>query len=227
MCSSRPTFPTAPLLGNVQHRENQVDETSEGERCSVVEEVCVDRASINDGTVGQVDVLVAARKGVTVGRVEGKVAFITGAARGQGRSHAVRLAQEGANIVAIDVLDEIPGAPYPPATKEDLAETVRQVEALGRRIVATRADVRDFDQVKAALDDGVTQLGHLEIVCANAGITTALVPAEEFDEDTVLHATTTILTRCSSTSFSVIWREKPRTSSSERGPYGYRPVSPM
>ncbi|MFB2598245.1 mycofactocin-coupled SDR family oxidoreductase [Herbiconiux sp. P17] len=105
-----------------------------------------------------------------MGRVEGKVAFITGAARGQGRSHAIRLAQEGADIIAIDICEAIPENPYDPATEEDLAETVRQVEALDRRIVASKADVRDFDQLKGALDAGVAQLGRLDIVSANAGI---------------------------------------------------------
>ena len=107
-----------------------------------------------------------------MGRLEGKVAFITGAARGQGRSHALRLAQEGADIIAVDICEEIPsiGRYYPGATEEDLAETVRQVEALDRRIVATKADVRDYDALKSALDDGVVQLGHVDIVSANAGV---------------------------------------------------------
>ncbi|MCU1558066.1 MAG: NAD(P)-dependent oxidoreductase [Microbacteriaceae bacterium] len=105
-----------------------------------------------------------------MGRVEGKVAFITGAARGQGRSHALRLAQEGADIIAIDICEALPENTYPPATEEDLAETVRQVEALDRRIVASKADVRDFAQLKKAVDDGVAQLGRLDIVSANAGI---------------------------------------------------------
>ena len=104
------------------------------------------------------------------GRVAGKVAFITGAARGQGRSHAIRLAQEGADIIAIDLAGQIGSVPYPMATPDDLAETVKEVEALDRRIVATQADVRDYAAVKAALDDGVAQLGHLDIVSANAGI---------------------------------------------------------
>jgi SDR family mycofactocin-dependent oxidoreductase len=104
------------------------------------------------------------------GRVEGKVAFITGAARGQGRSHAVRLAQEGADIIAIDLCDHIPNVLYPSATEADLAETVRQVEALDRRIIATKADVRDAAAVKAAVDEGVAKLGKLDIVVANAGI---------------------------------------------------------
>jgi (+)-trans-carveol dehydrogenase len=104
------------------------------------------------------------------GRVAGKVAFITGAARGQGRSHALRLAQEGADIIAVDICGQIGTVPYPMATEADLAETVREVEALDRRIVATQADVRDYGAVKAALDEGVAQLGRLDIVSANAGI---------------------------------------------------------
>jgi (+)-trans-carveol dehydrogenase len=104
------------------------------------------------------------------GRVEGKVAFITGAARGQGRSHALRLAQEGADIIAIDIAAQIGSVPYDLATPADLAETVRQVEALDRRIVATQADVRDYDALKKAVDDGVAQLGRLDIVSSNAGI---------------------------------------------------------
>src|SRR5580693_7615077 len=104
------------------------------------------------------------------GRVAGKVAFITGAARGQGRSHAIRLAQEGADIIAVDLAGQIGSVPYAMATPADLAETVKEVEALDRRIVATQADVRDFGALKTALDDGVAQLGHLDIVSANAGI---------------------------------------------------------
>src|SRR5690606_13505740 len=106
------------------------------------------------------------------GRVEGKVAFITGAARGQGRSHAIRLAEEGADIIAVDICEDIPSVSrfYQGATEEDLQETVRAVEALDRRIVATKADVRDFTALKDAVDEGVSQLGHVDIVSANAGI---------------------------------------------------------
>ena len=103
------------------------------------------------------------------GRVEGKVAFITGAARGQGRSHAVRLAQEGADIIAVDLCAQVGSVPYPMATPEDLADTVKEVEALDRRIVAARADVRDYAGLKQALDDGVAQLGRLDIVCSKRG----------------------------------------------------------
>ena len=107
-----------------------------------------------------------------MGRVEGKVAFITGAARGQGRSHALRLAQEGADIIAVDIAEEIESVKriYPGASAADLAETVKEVEALDRRIVARKADVRDYDALKAAFDEGVAELGRVDIVSANAGI---------------------------------------------------------
>jgi (+)-trans-carveol dehydrogenase len=103
-------------------------------------------------------------------RLEGKVAFVTGAARGQGRSHAVRLAAEGADIIAVDIASQIDTVPYDMATPDDLAATVEAVEGLDRRIVATQTDVRDYDALKAALDDGVARLGRLDIVSANAGI---------------------------------------------------------
>ena len=106
------------------------------------------------------------------GKLEGKVAFITGAARGQGRSHAIRLAEEGADIIAVDIGRDYETVSYPMATAGDLAETVRAVEALDRRIVAAQADVRDLDGLRAAVDDGVTQLGRLDIAVANAGIAT-------------------------------------------------------
>jgi SDR family mycofactocin-dependent oxidoreductase len=104
------------------------------------------------------------------GRLEGKVAFITGAARGQGRSHAVRLAEEGADIIAIDICAQIESNPYPLSTPEDLAETVQLVEKLDRRIVAHQADVRDREQLRQAVQAGVAELGHLDVVVANAGI---------------------------------------------------------
>ncbi len=104
------------------------------------------------------------------GRVEGKVAFITGAARGQGRSHAVRLAQEGADIIAIDICKPIDSVQIPLATPEDLAETADLVKGHNRRIVTAEVDVRDFDAMKAAVDSGVEQLGRLDIIVANAGI---------------------------------------------------------
>jgi SDR family mycofactocin-dependent oxidoreductase len=106
------------------------------------------------------------------GRVAGKVAFITGAARGQGRSHAIRLAEEGADIIAIDICADYATVGYGMATEADLAETVKAVEALDRRIIAAQADVRDAQALKGVMDAGVAELGKLDIVCANAGICT-------------------------------------------------------
>lgn len=105
-----------------------------------------------------------------MGRVEGKVAFVTGAARGQGRSHAVRLAEEGADIIAVDMCRSLPTVKYPLATPEDLRETAEQVEKLDRRIVTAEADVRDRAALAAALDQGVAELGRLDVVVAQAGI---------------------------------------------------------
>jgi (+)-trans-carveol dehydrogenase len=116
------------------------------------------------------------------GRVAGKVAFITGAARGQGRSHAIRLAEEGADIIAVDVCENVDTVPYPGATPGDLADTVKAVESLDRRIVAHQVDVRDYASLKAALDDGVAQLGRLDIVSANAGIFSSASAAELTEE---------------------------------------------
>jgi SDR family mycofactocin-dependent oxidoreductase len=104
------------------------------------------------------------------GRLEGKVVFITGVARGQGRSHAVRFAEEGADVIGIDICDQIDSVGYPLATKADLDETVRLVEALDRRIVVGQADVRDRESMKTVLDAGLAELGRLDFVIANAGI---------------------------------------------------------
>lgn len=105
------------------------------------------------------------------GPLTGKVAFITGAARGQGRAHAVRLASDGADVIAVDLCDQIASVPYPMATPDDMAATVKLVEDTGARIVAAHADVRDRDALKAALRAGVDELGgRLDIVIANAGI---------------------------------------------------------
>jgi (+)-trans-carveol dehydrogenase len=104
------------------------------------------------------------------GRVEGKIAFITGAARGQGRAHAVRLAQEGADIIAIDICKPIESVQVPLSTPEDLAETADLVKAENRRIFTAEVDVRDYDALKAAVDSGVEQLGRLDVIVANAGI---------------------------------------------------------
>ena len=105
-----------------------------------------------------------------MGKLDGRVAFITGAARGQGRAHAVALAAEGADIIAIDVLEYDGYSEVKGATWDDLNETVRQVEALDRRIIASKADVRKREQLQAAVDAGVAELGRLDIVVANAGI---------------------------------------------------------
>ncbi len=104
------------------------------------------------------------------GRLEGKVAFITGAARGQGRSHAIRLAEEGADIIAVDICRQIESNPYPLATRDDLADTERAVKELGRRISASQADVRERDELRDAVEAGINDLGHLDVVVANAGI---------------------------------------------------------
>lgn len=104
------------------------------------------------------------------GRVEGKVAVVTGAARGQGRSHAVRLAQEGADVIAIDLAAQVDSVPYPLASREDLEETGRLVKGLGRRVVVAEADVRNYQALRTAIDSGVAQLGRLDIVVVNAGI---------------------------------------------------------
>ncbi|WAC54163.1 mycofactocin-coupled SDR family oxidoreductase [Gordonia sp. SL306] len=105
------------------------------------------------------------------GRLEGKVAFISGAARGQGRSHAVRLASEGADIIAVDVCGPVTAdSAIAAATSADLAETVELVKGQNRRIVAAEVDVRDYEALKAAVDNGVEQLGRLDVVVANAGI---------------------------------------------------------
>lgn len=102
--------------------------------------------------------------------LEGRVAVITGAARGQGRAHAVRLAADGADIIALDICHDIDSMDYPNATPADLDETVRLVEALDRRIIASHTDVRDGAAVQSAIDGGVASLGRLDIVVANAGI---------------------------------------------------------
>src|ERR1700749_4583737 len=105
-----------------------------------------------------------------MGRMDGRVAFITGAGKGQGRSHAVRLAEEGADIVGVDICRQLDGVLYPMSTPEDLDETVNLVEKTGRRIVAERGDVRDFERLKAAVANGVAELGRVDFVLANAGI---------------------------------------------------------
>lgn len=107
-----------------------------------------------------------------MGRMSGKVAFITGAARGQGRSHAVRLAEEGADIIAVDICAQMESVKYPMGTREDLEETARAVKACGRQVVTAQADVRDQAALQEVLHEGVAALGGVDIVCANAGVST-------------------------------------------------------
>src|SRR5882757_6153160 len=108
-----------------------------------------------------------------MGKLTGKVALVTGAGRGQGRAHAVRLAEDGADIIAIDICAQIASVPYELATEEDLAETAKLVESLDRRVVTAKADVRSQESVDAAVQSGVAELGRLDIVVANAGIWSA------------------------------------------------------
>jgi SDR family mycofactocin-dependent oxidoreductase len=122
----------------------------------------------------------------TVGQLHGKVAFITGVARGQGRSHAIRLARDGASIIGVDICADIRANGYPMASRSELDETVALVEAEGGKMLGSVADVRDFCQVKSAVDAGVEQFGRLDIVLANAGIAPVafreLTIAEELDQ---------------------------------------------
>jgi (+)-trans-carveol dehydrogenase len=123
-----------------------------------------------------------------MGIVDGKVAFVTGAARGQGRSHAVRLAEEGADILAVDLCRNIASVPYDLATPDDLAETATLVQATGRKVVALEADVRDYASLERAVAEGTEELGELDIVVANAGIVsfaTVSEMSEQMWQDTI------------------------------------------
>jgi SDR family mycofactocin-dependent oxidoreductase len=130
-----------------------------------------------------------------MGRVQGKVAFITGAGRGQGRSHAVTLAEEGADIIATDICEDVKTLPYDLATEEDLAETARLVEKTGQRCFTRKVDVRDFDGLKTAADEGAAELGGIDIVIANAGIggfpavKTLDIPEENWQEQVDINLT--------------------------------------
>ncbi|GAA1650649.1 NAD-dependent oxidoreductase [Mycolicibacterium murale] len=108
---------------------------------------------------------------MTDGPLQGRVAFVTGAARGQGRTHAVRLAKDGADIVALDICAPVSATvPYPSATRDELAETVELVEAQGRKIIARIADVRDLAATKQLVDEAMAVFGRLDILIANAGV---------------------------------------------------------
>jgi len=121
-----------------------------------------------------------------MGQLDGRVAYITGAGRGQGRSHAVRLAAEGADIVAVDICGDIPEVPYPMASADDLAETAALVEKEGRRVIASEADVRDFQQLKAVADAAIAEFGRIDIVVANAGVAGMVT---NFDDEDLLART--------------------------------------
>src|SRR5690606_24418343 len=111
-----------------------------------------------------------ATEGDKMGLLDGKVVFITGGARGQGRAHAVTSAREGADVVIIDTVDQIGSVEYPMATQEDIDETVQQVEALDRRIVSTVGDVRRQEDLNRAVEQGIAELGKIDALIANAGI---------------------------------------------------------
>jgi SDR family mycofactocin-dependent oxidoreductase len=117
-----------------------------------------------------------------MGRMDGKVAFVTGAARGQGRSHAVRLAQEGADIIAVDICRQFEASPAPGSTPEDLDITAGMVKDAGSRVVTAEVDVRDYDALRAVVDSGVEQLGRLDVIVANAGIGTMAGKAHKISE---------------------------------------------
>jgi len=133
-----------------------------------------------------------------MGQMEGRVALITGAARGQGRAHALRLAQEGADIIATDICADIPEVKYPMGTRDELDETVRLVEKLGRRCVSYEADARDGARLREIVADGVAKLGRLDTVIANAGIN---LPFSVEDEDANESWDTVI-----SINFTTVWR---------------------
>lgn len=111
-----------------------------------------------------------------MGTLDGKVAFITGIARGQGRSHALLLAEEGADIIGIDICAQMDTVNYPMSTPDDLAETVKLVEERGARIIAREGDVRDFVGMQTIVDEAVEEFGRLDIVLANAGIMAHSLP---------------------------------------------------
>jgi SDR family mycofactocin-dependent oxidoreductase len=119
----------------------------------------------------------------SMGKLDGKVALISGVARGQGRSHAVRMAEEGADIIGFDLCSQVDTVSYPMSTPDDLQETVRLVEELDRRIVVAEADVRDSAATEEVVAQGVGEFGRLDIVCANAGIVSFTDLTYEMSDD--------------------------------------------
>jgi SDR family mycofactocin-dependent oxidoreductase len=148
-----------------------------------------------------------------MGFLEGKVAFISGVARGQGRSHALRLASLGADIVGIDICRDIPAMNYPNASAADLEQTVNDVKALGRRMVAVQADVRDGAAVKAAVDQGYAEFGRLDIVLSNAGIVRLGADPDDGEYGIWQDTLQTNLTG----GFHVVWATVPRLIEGGRG----------
>ncbi|WP_246243623.1 mycofactocin-coupled SDR family oxidoreductase [Amycolatopsis pithecellobii] len=128
-----------------------------------------------------------------MGRMEGKVAFVTGAGRGQGRAHAIRLAEEGADIVALDILENLEDMPYPMATEADRTETISAVEALGRRIIFEKADIRDLERLHEVAAQGIAEFGHIDVLVANAGAGTSAI-SYEMSEDTFTAVVDSFLT---------------------------------
>ncbi|HMQ35559.1 MAG TPA: SDR family NAD(P)-dependent oxidoreductase, partial [Chloroflexaceae bacterium] len=129
-----------------------------------------------------------------MGRLDGKVAVITGGARGQGRSHALTLAREGASIVVCDICEQLPTVGYPMATEADMDETVRMVEDLDRRCVAVRADVRSGEQMRAVAERAMSEFGRIDILCGNAGISSSYgnaweITDEQWDETIAVNLT--------------------------------------
>ena len=147
-----------------------------------------------------------------MGSLDGKVAFISGVARGQGRSHALRLASLGADIVGVDICHDIPSMNYPNASPEDLAQTVKDIEALDRRMVAIQADIRDAAAVRAAVDQGWAEFGRLDIVLSNAGI--VRLGSDTENPDDIWQDT--IATNLSG-GFHVVWATVPKLIEGGRG----------
>lgn len=150
-----------------------------------------------------------------MGSLDGRVAFITGVARGQGRSHAVRLAADGADIIGIDICADIASNGYPMASREELDETIALVEAQGGKMLGSVADVRDFHAVKAALDAGVEHFGRLDIVCANAGIAAMGFRPLTIDEE--LHMWTDVVDVNLNGAFHTAKAAMPHLIAGERG----------
>ncbi|MGP3534212.1 mycofactocin-coupled SDR family oxidoreductase [Microbacterium sp. RD1] len=147
-----------------------------------------------------------------MGRVEGRVAFITGAGRGQGRAHAVRLAEEGADIVALDILEDAEGVPYRMSTLEDRDETIAAVEATGRRILFEKADTRDLAALQRVAALGVEQFGSIDIVVANAAATGPAVSYEMSEE-----AFVDTIDRCLTSSWRTVRATAPHMIEAGRG----------